>query len=171
MTENPKRRGFTIMEMLLALTIVAMVLASIAAAVHASLHGYTENEKLTTATQTGRVVLGRMTREIRTCTDLDSDGASVTIIPPNDGSGVAQIVYEISEGQLVCCRTMSDGSKNTSTLIGGPGDDTTLVSFYVLREDDATGEPVSATIRLDFRVSDQPFGMTTSAALRKTQFN
>jgi len=154
------------MEMLIALSILAMLLASVAAAVQASLSGHAANDRIAEATQTARVIMTRMMREVRTADDIDSTSTQLTITPPDDGSGLTEIKYELADGKLYLHLTVS-GQTHSHILIG----DGSAVpdSFFVLREDDLEGNPISITVRLGLAIDGHVFAMTSSASLRKHQ--
>ena len=162
-----RQRGFTLVEALLALMILAMLLASIAAAFQAALMGYDTNSDFASVTQTARVVLGRMTSEVRTATDINSTSTSLTISPAPNAYGTTKIVYECVEGVLYYRPTK--GGVESSYVLVGSGDNATVNTFYVLREDDLEGNPLSVTIRLGLSVKNESLDMTTSACLRKRQ--
>jgi len=169
MTTRSDRRGLTLMEMLLALTIMAMLMTAIGAAVDGSLGSYSENEKITSATQLGRMILSRMLREVRTCVDLDSTSQMLDITPPpGGGADPTRILYEVDNGVLWRRETVQ-GNETSQELLGGQ-DGTTVETFTVLREDDGFGQPVSATVRLVLGVNGRTFAMTSSAAIRTGQF-
>jgi len=165
------QHAFTLIEMMMAMTITATLLAAVGAAMDASMNSYSENEKFSSATQLGRSFVSRMTREARTCADLDSTGNTLTITPPpsTDPDDPIRIVYMTTNGILIRHVTTSTGD-SVQTLLGGPGDGTSVDTFIVIREDDAAGLPVSITVRLILGVRDRTFAVTSSAALRTGQF-
>jgi len=156
--------------MLMALTILAMLIASVGAAFKGSLGSYNENEKIASATQLGRMILSRMMREIRTSADLDSTGSYLDITPESsdDPSDPTRIQYELTGGKLVHTVTIQ-GSDTQQDLLGGGSDNTSVQTFSVLREDDGD-TPVSVTVRLVLGVDDRTFALTASAAHRSGQY-
>ena len=167
MSRERKYRAFTLVEVLLALMIIAMLLGSLGIATHAALSSYDVNEKVSSITQMTRSVLTRMNREVRSCDDLDSTTGQLTITPPDDGSGLTRILYEVQTGTLYCRRTVS-GVETSYPLIG-PASGVTVNGFYIIREDNLEGNPLSVTVRLDMGVGNRSFAVTSSATLRKNQ--
>ncbi len=168
----PKRRtaktgAFTLLEVLLAITVLGMLLASVGVAFKVSMMGYEVNDDFTSATQIARNTLGRMMRDVRMAVDLDSTATRLEIIPPDDGSGLTKIVYELSDATLYYRRTVS--GVETSHVLLNQDDTGAVETFQVLREDDLVGEPISVSVRLVIRVGNQPLGVTSSATLRKRQ--
>ncbi len=62
-----KNRGFTIIEMLLALTITALLLTALAASINASMININANEDSYKAINNARQALGRICAQLRTC--------------------------------------------------------------------------------------------------------
>ena len=84
-------RGFTIVELLIALAITAILLTAIAVAFNASIINYTENQNIFKAINGARQALSRITTQVRTglvdpnnisdqtrCKVLCADGSTVT---------------------------------------------------------------------------------------------
>ena len=160
--------AFTLVEVLLTLTILAMLLASVAVAVHASLQSYTANESIASVTQASRVILSRMMREIRTAGDVDSTDTQLTITPPDDGSGLEQIQYEYTDGRLYYRRTVN-GVRSDHVLLGDGADQIVISAFSIVREDNAQGIPVSVKVRLVLNRDGANFAVTASAAIRRNR--
>ncbi|MCK4625801.1 MAG: type II secretion system protein [Phycisphaerae bacterium] len=164
------RQGFTIVEMLMALAILAVLLSAVAVAMHAGLHNYGENTEIAELTQTARVVLNRMMSEIRTADAVDSASQRVTIIPPQpDPGNLTEVEYELDGGVLYCRRTVS-GVQTSESLIAS-NEDVEVTGFTVTRETDIDGEEVeytkSATAQLDLKSGDNTFSVTASACPRR----
>ncbi len=167
MKARARKNGFTLIEVLMAMMIMALIMTSVGAAFRASLASYDANDKFTTATQVARVAIMRITREVRTAADIDSTATTLTITPPNEGAGLTKIVYEADSNALYCRRTV-DGTETTYVLVGGE-DGTSLETFSVLREDDLEGNPISITIRMEVAAGGESFSATSSATIRKRQ--
>lgn len=163
----PKRSGFTLVELLLVVSILAMLMCSVGAALYASMQSYQANNESTAASQMVRSVMTRISSDVRMATDVDSTSTQLTITPPANDTGLTRIVYEMVGTTLVRHWTIN-GEVTTYVLIG-PDSDATVDTFYVLREDDLEGNPLSVTVRLALSVDDQSFAATSSACLRKYQ--
>ncbi|KKK55264.1 hypothetical protein LCGC14_3076330, partial [marine sediment metagenome] len=56
-TRTRQRCGLTLAEMLMAVTIMAMLMAAVAGAMQTCFQSYTENQRISDMTQTGRAIL------------------------------------------------------------------------------------------------------------------
>ena len=64
-------KGFTLVEVLVALAISALLLAAVATALNASLMNYSENQSAYEAMSRARQALGRISTQLRTCDSVD----------------------------------------------------------------------------------------------------
>lgn len=135
MNIKTRQPGFTLAEILLALTVSALLMAAIAAAMHASLTSYKNNEQLAAVTQTARSILNRMSRDIRTAQAISYNAGLLTIIPPDSGNGISEIQYQFSGSQLAY-RVTKNGVQTAYDLVG-TGDDVQISSFAIT---DQTGQ-------------------------------
>jgi len=171
LTRDATRGGFGLIELLLSLAIMAMLLAAVSAAIHTSLKSYQENQKIAAVTQSARSILDRMMRDVRTAAAVDSAATELTIIPPDDGSGLEQLKYDFTGGVLYYRRTVS--GQTTSHVLLGSGDEVTVSDFTVTREvgQDWQGTPCtkSITASLSLAAGGYTFSVTASAAPRRNQ--
>jgi hypothetical protein len=157
------------------MALLALLLSAAAVAVHGSLDSHAENTRMAAATQAARVVLNRITRDIRTAAAVDSTAGSsvLRVIPPDDGSGLTQIEYEhdYSNKRLLYRRTVG-GETTTSTLLGGD-DGIEVRVFYLTYElgQDWQGLDCtkSVTIHLAFDSDNQTVDVTASGSPRRNQ--
>ena len=168
MPSPKKTSAFTLAEVILALAILAMLLAAVAVAVHASMQSYTENERIASVTQASRVILSRMMAEVRSAADVNSSDTQLTITPPVDGSGLQQIQYEYTNGELHYRRTVS-GVQSDDILTGDGADEIVISAFSIVREDSDEEVPLSVKVRLVLARGTASFAVTASAAIRRTQ--
>ena len=163
--------GFTIIEMLVAVAILALLLTSVAIAFHGSLLSYSENEKIAETMQVARVVLNRLVSEVRTADAVDSDSQRVTIIPPVNSEHITEIECELSEGVLYYRRVVM-GTQESQVFIASD-ENVQVESFSVTRETDVDGEGVTyttaLTVQLVLRSGANRFPLTASACPRRNQ--
>ncbi|MDY6914170.1 MAG: prepilin-type N-terminal cleavage/methylation domain-containing protein [Planctomycetota bacterium] len=166
-----QNKAFTIAELIIAMSILAMLLAAVAGAVHSSFHGYDENTKIADASQTVRAAVERIARDVRTATAVNTTSSTITIIPPDDGSGLEQIQYDYTGSTLVYRRTVS--GQTTSSDLLGTGDNITIIAFTVTREMGQDWQGLdctkSITAYLSFTIDNQTTETTFSAAPRRNQ--
>ncbi len=163
-------RAFTLVEVLLSIAITAMLLTALGAAVHTSVQGYTENEKISNMTQSGRTVLARIVRDIRTCDAVDANSTLITIIPA-DANGPQQVQYEYTGGLLYYRRTVN--SVTTSSVLLGSGNNVSISSFTISRTTGADWKNLSCikdiSLKLVLNVGGQTMTVTASASPRRNQ--
>jgi prepilin-type N-terminal cleavage/methylation domain-containing protein len=166
MIKHNDKSGFTLAEIITALTIMALLLSAVATAIHASLTSYKENEKIAAAMQTARSVLDRMTRDVRTAQAVAYASGVLTIIPPADGSGVTEIQYEYSSPDLLY-RVTKSGTQTTHTLVGG-SDEVQVSSFTIQDEPGKDWQEYDCTKSVLFQVTLSIDGktFTTTASAR-----
>lgn len=75
MRTRQRKTGFTVVEMLMALAILAMLMTAVAVAFDASIQNYHANEALYKTISTGRAALLRITSEVRTAQAVAVIGA------------------------------------------------------------------------------------------------
>ncbi|MHC4295081.1 MAG: PilW family protein [Planctomycetota bacterium] len=171
MKRKTGQAAFTLAEMLIALVILSMLMAAIATAVHASLMSYTENTKIATVTQTGRTVLNRITRDVRTAQAINYDYVKLTIIPPDDGSGITKIEYQHTGGELLYTVT-KDGTPTTYTLIASD-DEVQIINFLITQELGLDWQGFdctkSITVRMELQMDNRSFTLSGTAAPRRNQ--
>ncbi|MFB3891860.1 MAG: PilW family protein [Phycisphaerae bacterium] len=171
MNTRAKHTGMTLAEILMAMAIIATLLASVAVAMKASLSSYKANDEMAAVTQTARSILSRMDREIRTAEDVNWSSNTLTILPALDGSGLTQVQYVFQNGVLSYKRTVN-GTTTAYPLLDST-DRVSLTSFTASPVSglNANSQPctVSMTTTLTFRIGDQTFSVTSSAAPRRNQ--
>ena len=169
---RPNNTGFTLIEILLAVTIAGLLMAAVGTAFHASMTSYRENQKIAAVTQTARSVLNRMTRDIRAAAAINVQPLQVTIVPVDDGSGTEEIRYEYDyDNQRLYCRRTVGGTTTSYPLLGGDGVE--AVTFYATSKLGKDWQDVtctkSVTVRLEFRIGGQTCSVTATASPRRNQ--
>jgi len=105
---NTNVPGFTLVELLVALAITAMLLAAVAVAFNASVINYRENEEIYKAINSARQALFRITSQLRTATAADPNApANECTLITADGQdltyrydGTAKVLYLVTNGNL-----------------------------------------------------------------------
>jgi len=170
MRHQRRTSGFSLIEILISLALTAALLTAVAAAMQASLQSYRQNETITEATQTARSCLARMMREVRTADEVDTTATRLTILPPDDGSGLTQLQYELSNGELLYRRTVS--GTTTSQALMAATDDVRISSLNLARVTGTSGGTTytkSVTARIGLTADGHSFFTTASASLRRNQ--
>lgn len=164
--------AFTLVEMLLALGLMAALMAAVGAAVHASLSSYRENQQMASATQAARSVMDRITRDIRAAEAVSVTSFEITIIPIDDGSGIEEIRYEYDyQTEVLTYHRTVNGATSSYPMLGAG--DVELTTFYATSElgQDWQGVPCTknVTMRVKFAVGGEVTHITASAAPRRNQ--
>ena len=169
------RGAFAIADLLVSVALLAILLAAVAVAVHASTSEHRENDKIASATQAARMVLDRVTRDVRTSAAVDPDAGAdrIRLIPPDDGSGITRIEYETDGAGALYRKTTRAAGTTTETMLGGTGDPISVSAFHVTHEVGTDWQGLacttSLTLRLEFEVAHQRLAVTASVAPRRSQ--
>lgn len=172
MKRSRNAAGFTLLELLVTIFVMAVVMTAIAAAMNGSLENYAHNENVALTTQAGRSVLNGILSEVRTCLDatVTDGGVGLEIIPPDDVN--ARIHYRLSGEQLLY---KPAGSETYHALLGSENDQVTVRTFRVHRRYDLAdpADPnsqvynASVTVALEVEANGQVSSMEASALIRK----
>jgi type II secretory pathway pseudopilin PulG len=158
----------TLPELLISMTILAMMMAALAAAVHAGLTSQDMSVTLSDLTQAGRSIMQRMTREIRAASDVECATGQLTITP---SSGGHSIVYELTDGTFYYKTRESESADPVSSVMLASDDDITVSAFTItLTEvvpDEGSDYTTMATVVLTLSGGGQSYTVTGSAAPRK----
>ncbi len=94
------RKGFTLVEVLISVAILAMLAAAVAVAMEASINSYQENEDISKAMNTARQALFRMISQIRTAQAVNTaDPSNQCSLITDDGTDITYR-YDSSAGTL-----------------------------------------------------------------------
>ena len=135
MINNSKHvRGFTIVELLITLMITSMILAAIAGAISASSVNYRENNDMYKAMNTSRLMLLKITTEIRTasavatgeadtqCSIITANGSDITYSYDADDDTLYLITNDdLADADHVMCENVSDVTFTRRTMPSDPG--------------------------------------------------
>ncbi len=125
-----KNRGFTIVELLLALAITGMLLAAVAVAFNASVINYRENEEIFKTINNARQALLRMTSQLRTgywvdpdapnneCSFFTADGQDLTYEHRSADNKLYLITNSDDQEYVLCENVTSMNFIKTPTLDG-----------------------------------------------------
>ncbi len=190
---NRQRKGFTVSEVLLSLSIMAVLMVAAATAMKVSLQGHDENDKVTRAMQGARGTLQRLTRQLRTAQAVSFtqstesgtyDGQSVTmdvttlvITSPNDNSDLQQVKYVHrillggSIGGKLYYQYQPQGQSLTEPTLAmlGEEEDVEVESFDV-KTVTAGAETASAKVQFVLNVGGRQFDFSSAVALRGYQY-
>lgn len=129
--QNKKcKSGFTIVELLLALAITAILLAAVAVAFNASLINYRENDDIFKAINSARQALFRMTSQLRTaaavdpcspvneCTMITAGGDDITYKYNSSDNTLYLITNDdLSDDDYVLCENVPAMTFTTDTVV------------------------------------------------------
>jgi len=192
-TPNDRRRAFTVSEVLLSMSIIAMLMVAAATAMKVSLDGHNENDKVTRAMQGARGTLARLTRQLRTAADVSfsestesgtyggqtvtMDVTTLTITSPNDGDGLdlVKYVHRIPVGGSVGGRLYYEHQKSGQALVApdmamlGEEEDVEVESFDV-QTVTAGADTASAKVTFVLSVGGRQFDFSSAIALRGYEY-
>ncbi len=123
--------GFTIVELLISLALLAMLMAAVGVAVHASAMNYKANEDIFTAMSTARQAMTRITCDLRTATEVfgaDPDTQCSMITPDgrdityrwNSADETLYLDINPNAGSYVLCRNVTTMTFVRTPLAGEP---------------------------------------------------
>lgn len=130
-TQKKSVNGFTVVELLIALAITAMLLGAVAAAFNASVINYQENEDIFKAMNKARQSLFRITTQLRTaagvdpnapaneCTLLTSDGNDITY---RYNSSEKKLYLDMDSQAYLLCDNVSTMTFEKITGVNADGD-------------------------------------------------
>ena len=126
--KQKKSNGFTLVEVLISLSLSAMLLAGFAVVIHGALFSYEQNTNTTALDHVGRSIMERMTQEIRSSSNLDCS-SNLLRIYPIDSAGPDEIRYRLVDG--VFCYDQVNGGNVTTNILIGSQDNVTVQSFTI----------------------------------------
>ncbi|MFW6155339.1 MAG: PilW family protein [Planctomycetota bacterium] len=161
--------GLGMVELLLSLSIMALLLTSVAAAFQASLNTVDENQKIAAVTHNARIVLNRMMAEIRQAEAVECNPHKVSIIPP-DGDATL-IEYQLDgDNNILWYRQTIDGTVYSHRILA-PDNGAAIHAFDIFYETGTDHEGLGCvrrvTAELDVSVGDNRFAVTASTNPRR----
>ncbi len=125
--------GFTLVEIIIALALLAMLMAAVGVAVHASAVNYKANENIFKAMNTARQAMMRITSDLRTaagvsnmdpsnqCSMVTSDGRDITYrFNSTDNTLFLDINIGANAGSYVLCRNVTAMTFTRTPATGDP---------------------------------------------------
>lgn len=121
-TKGYLQSGFTLTEMVVAITIFVLIITAVYSAYILSQQGYREGERAAEITQNGRIILERLTREMRQAREI------VTELPEGEVNPPGEIVFHDGHLSLISATGTAQGV-STTTITLAP-DSSTSTDFY-----------------------------------------
>ncbi len=168
-----QRRGFTLAEMLIAVSLAALLMGSAAVFVHAAFHSREQNTESLDLTRLGRFIMNRVLTDIRHADNaaLEADGTRLVLTLPDTGEGEETVTVEASGAALTYSGQVASDTAVTETLVDGT--DVVLSQFTVTLTAgaDAEGNPCveCVSIVLGLRSGEHSLSLTGSACPRRNQ--
>jgi prepilin-type N-terminal cleavage/methylation domain-containing protein len=159
------RRGFTLVELLCASIVMAIVMAATAIAVNTATQAYSGNQDQAAVNQVARVLMDHIARRIRGTEDVILYSNGIELINPS-GSTVSGAVYYTTLNQLYLFQTPAVGSATNTVLLGSDqgfvitGIETKAYYQDVWIEDESgqvvsVSRPRLVSVKLSFRLEGQ----------------
>ncbi len=156
-------RGFTLVEILIALAITAMLLTAVAVAFNASVINYTENESIYKTVNSARQALFRITSQLRTATWADPNAPSneCTLITAEGEN----LTYRYdSSAQVLYLITNNDNSDSDYVLCEGVEAMTFTKGVFV---EDSVTKVRSVQVAITVAAGGVRKKMTAAAVIRR----
>jgi len=130
------RSAFTLVEVLIALTLLAIIMLSIGAAVNAAVDSYQSNDALAAATNSARAVLQRVLTDVRQAAAIDqhlTDSTGVGIYLPRASASDDQIelYYHLDDAGVFRMDRYVNGTLQASYPLLGDGDGLSVSTLSV----------------------------------------
>lgn len=159
-----KCSAFTLVEVLLAISIISIIMVAMAAAIQGGLNSYEYNTASSNVNQMARALMSRMTSQIRTAMDVElmngQNGVTITVPIPYS-TDTKEVSYYLAEGKFVC---EDDG---TPYIVLDSDDEIRVQDFEVLLlKDSDTGETLQATLSIVLQMEGKVKVIKSSSTLR-----
>ncbi len=157
------RRGISLIEMLIALTISAVLLLAVGMAFNASFANYSENQEMVDAVQSSRLLLHRIMTQARRSTYLNvtSEGRRIQVETADDNYQYVY-VYVPAENQVLLSRT------NLQTLVSEDLGQVSNVTGFLIPAEQWGANPDRLTLSMTVRYGSNESTLSGSAVPRST---
>ena len=158
-TRHTQAKAFSIVELLIALAITAILMVAVASAFEASIVNYSQNEDIFRTVNTARQALLRMTTEIRTATEvlMNSEPSSQCTFLLADG--VTDITYKYDSSEMKLYLVDNDSGQEYVLC-----DNVTAMSFSKGTAFDKDGLEYVKSVQISITVVSGSESRTVSAA-------
>jgi prepilin-type N-terminal cleavage/methylation domain-containing protein len=159
-----KCSAFSLVEVLLAITIISIIMVAMAAAIQGGLNSYEYNTSTSNVNQMARALMSRMTSQIRTALDVElmsgQNGMTITVPVPSS-TDTKTVSYYLSGGQFIC------EDSGTPCVVLDSDDEVRVLDFEVLLlKDSDTGETLQATLSIVLQMDGTAKEIKSSSTLR-----
>jgi prepilin-type N-terminal cleavage/methylation domain-containing protein len=170
MFASRRKRGFTLVEILISVLLLSILVTAVATAIRAALGSCKDNASADLLNQTTRNLLLRINREMRTCDAIDQLAGAhhLTIYPTTNAANVQKIeyVYDSTAKTLTYTRTIDNTP--ASQVIFDNNSDVKVTAFDVSYDVITDGAGVSYTRRARVTLTFQMGQTTTTLACSAT---
>ncbi len=163
---NKTSCGFTVAELLISVSLMAVLLAAMATAFEGAMSSYDENIKLSALAQASRSIMERMTREIRQADDVEYSTGQLNIFPAPSAGGPDEIRYVLENGSFIY-RTIDGGTSSSYMLLAA--DDEVTVQQFSIETEEVDSRATLVKVTLDFLAGGESLSVTASACPRRNQ--
>lgn len=187
------RGAFTLAEVILSLSIMAVLMVAAATAMKVTFQGYAENDKITRAMQGGRSTLERLARQLRTAGSVNftqtsepgmyegeqvtMDVTTLVITTPKDGANLEQVqyVHRIPMGSTLGGKLyyyyQEQGQELTTPTLAmlGEEEDVEVESFDITTVSEGA-VTVNTKVQFTLNVGGRQFDFSSAVALRGNEY-
>jgi type II secretory pathway pseudopilin PulG len=156
----------TLIEVLMAVSIVSMLAASVGTAVKGSLQGYADNTAIADLAQASRTAATKILGEVRLADDANSSTGLLRIY--TNAAKTNGTIYQIVSGSLQYNPLVGGVVGAPEPLIGSDGQ-ITVEAFSIVREENAQLKTISVSVYLKLTSGNLTYESTFAAAVRKNQ--
>lgn len=159
--------GFTLVEMIIAITLTALIVGGVSAAVYSGLFSFQATTEIATARQAVQAILDRMTTQIRLADNVTTSSNTLTITT----TATTGYQYELLSGGNLVYRVKSGGSWSSDYVLLDTADDITVNTFSIsIKKKSIDGTYYAKIVKVNLKVTvgDYAFDAHASAAPRNT---